>query len=61
MKYLLEYSKRRKCWEIFDMESNTREIEEPIKLMTIGETHMDRLIEAYLVSAGAITVKKILP
>jgi hypothetical protein len=61
MKYLLEYTKRRKSWDIYDMESNPHEIEEPIRLMSISETLMDKLIEGYLVAQGAITVKKILP
>jgi len=51
--FCLEHIPRMKCWKIYDMRKH-HQIEEPPCIITIGDSHMERIIMAYCLMQGAL-------
>lgn len=56
--FFLEHNERQKCWKIFDMR-NHQETGEPVCLMSISDSLMDRFLAGLLLQSGAIDLDKI--
>ena len=57
MKFYLEHNKKQKCWRIYDM--HQEDCLEPICLITIGDSLMDRYLQAICVLNGAIEIEEL--
>lgn len=59
MDFYIEHNKRQKCWRIYDLRHEEKM--EAVCLMTIGDSLMDRYLQALLITNGVLEIKDYTP